>query len=243
MYIIDYNKGYMKIIRIVAVIIFLLITVSCAFFKYLKSVWEFEPIDLNKMRENFEAIPNVRVIKVFYDDVDQDWFGAVIVIDENKLLVLKHLREEHFSENSTMHINIPRIGNYRVSCYVYDPNRDVSNQMWRSDLHFGKDTRFYMFYNKLFNLGEINTIKNIIDNYDLILYGVEQLPDDDYSLSNPHNNVGFWKPHDLESKSNLLHFTFSDGIEYKIGKIKLDEIKDYSLLNENIKYWDLLKFK
>jgi hypothetical protein len=224
----------MKKIKLIAVIIFLAITVSCSIFKFLKGDWWPEPINLNKMRENFEAIPNVRVIKVFYTDIDLDWFGAIIIIDGDKLLILRHLKENDFSGDEATDIFIDRIGNYSVSCYSY--NRNVT----RTGLFLGKDTTFY---NTLFALGEINNIESIINNYDLILYGVEQLPDDDCSLSNPHNNYGFWNPHDLESKNNLLHFTYINGEDCRIGKIKHDEINDYSILDENIDKWDLVRIK
>jgi hypothetical protein len=198
--------------------------------------WSFKIIDLNEIREKFETIPNVRVVKVFYDDVDLDWVGAVIIIDENKLLVIRYIQKKHFSENRRDYIAIGRIGNYRVSTYSYYLGDKRS--LYRSGLVIGGNS----MYNKLFNLGEINGIENVIKNYDLILNAVEQLPDDDVSLLNPHNNYGFWNPDDLESKSNLLHYTFSDGKEGRIGKIKLNEIIDYSILDENIDHWDLLRF-
>jgi len=194
-------------------------------------------IDLKKIQMIFEEIPNVRVIKIFYDDVDLDWVGAVIVVDEDKLLILRNFREEDFSENTKRSIQIARIGNYRVNIYVYNPHRDPINQTWRSDLGIGRNT----IGNKIFGLGEINGIINIIENFDLILYEVEQLPDDDISLSNPNNNYGFWNPHNSESKDNLLYIKSDNNMEYKIGKIKFGEIIDYSLLDENINYWDLIK--
>lgn len=219
----------MKIIRLITVIMFLLITLSCSVFKFLKGDWV-KTIDLNKIRESFEKMQNVRVIKVFYDDVDHDWAGAVIVIDENKLLILRHFREEDISKEITSYVEIARIGNYRVSNYSYNPDVYISNQVYRLNLILGRDI---IFYNTLLGLGEIKNIESIINNYDLILHGVEQLPDDDGV---------FWNPHDLESKSSLLHFTFDNGHESKIGKIKFDEINDYSILDENIKYWDLIVY-
>ena len=198
-------------------------------------------IDLDKIQETFEAIPNVRVAKIFYDDVDKDWVGAVVIIDDDKVLILRNFKEKHFSENSNESIEIARIGNYRVAHYYYGyPYHGGGHkQVWRSNFSIGKNS----FYNKIFDLGEINGIENVIKNFDLILSRVEQLPDDDYSLSNPHNNYGFWNPNDLESKNNLLYYSFSNGGEVKIGKIKFDEIIDFSILNKNINYSDLLKFE
>jgi hypothetical protein len=193
-------------------------------------------IDLNEIKEVFEAIPNVRVVKLFFDDIDLDWAGAIIVIDDDKLLIFRNFRIEDFSKDSTKSIEIDRIGNYRLSEYLYigEDKKGIT----RNGLYIGKNSS----NNKLLNLGDINGIENIIKNYDLILSRVEQLPDDDCSLSNPHNNYGFWKPSDPESKSNLLHFIFEDGTESKIGKIKFEEIIDYTILDENIDMRDLLRF-
>ncbi|MDR1106417.1 MAG: hypothetical protein LBL44_08680 [Treponema sp.] len=181
-------------------------------------------VSLSSINKSFEKIEDTKIIKIWYDDGDLDSAGALVCINENKLIMFQGLTKKSFVKNSGR-VFVSRIGDWdsiwKMTCYSYGytgtyitaTGEQVKSISFNPNMGFGKNS----ILNQIFDL-EISSVKDVINNYDIILKIIENLPEDDKTV----NFFNFSTEEELlESKKELFYYYDpKDDMEYWIGKIR-----------------------
>jgi hypothetical protein len=171
----------MKLLKIF--IIFFLISIifsSCSIF------FSIGKVNLSKARKLFENIPNVKVLDIWERGDWGNYASAIILIDNEKLLVFDYFKEKSFKDNKGI-VRIRRIANWDLVLNYYGyigvseiGGGDVKSSGWVDGLEFNK----FDIFLKNNNLPEIKKIQDVIKNYDLILNVIDSLPEYSKELDN-----------------------------------------------------------
>jgi hypothetical protein len=169
-------------------------------------------VHLDKIKNNFENMNNIKVLKVWHDDDDLDSAGAAITIDDDKLLIFRRLSEKSFSSNGNVAIN--RIGNYKVSVYSYSyESQSIGMSPF---IFFGENSVFNKKYDS-----KIVTLEDVINNYDEILSIIHNLPEN----NEPLNLFKFTSETFNRLKTDLSYYYDQKNDKgYIIRKIKVKDI-------------------
>jgi hypothetical protein len=180
-------------------------------------------VSLSSINKNFGKMENTEIIKIWYDDGDLDSAGALVCINESWLIMFQRLTSKSFKKNSER-VLVSRIGDWdsiwKMTCYSYGyqgtyvtaTGEQVKSMSFYPNMIFGKNS----ILNQIFDL-EISTVEDVINNYDIILKIMENLPEDDIT-------VNFFNSDEeelFESKKELFYYYDpKNDMEYWIGKVR-----------------------
>jgi len=152
-------------------------------------------VNISKVTKWFEEIPNVKVLDIWkHRDFDK-YAGAIILIDDEKLLIFDYFTERSFLDNKGI-VRIIRIANWDIvtKCYGYNNVISFNGEPIKSyRFIFGLNFHEMKCFIQNNNLPDINKIQDVIENYDLILNIIDSLQE--YTEESKNWN----EYHDLEN--------------------------------------------
>jgi hypothetical protein len=179
-------------------------------------------VNLKTINKNFEKIEGVKIIKTWYDDGDLDSAGSLISVNDNKLIMFQGLTKKSFIKDKGR-VQVSRIGNletmWKVVVYSYgyqggyitSTGQPVKSMSFYPSMNFGKDG----ILNQIFDLN-ISKVGDVISNYDILLGIIENLPDDEKTVtlfkSEEEELLDFLKEH------FFYYYDVKNDMEYWIGR-------------------------
>jgi len=147
---------------------------------------EINKVHISKVKKWFEKIPNVKVLDIWERGDWDKYASAIILINDEKLLVFDYFTEESFKDNKSI-VRIRRIANWNLVTRYYGyigvhkiGGGPVKSYGWTFGLDF---IEFDVFF-KNYNLPEIKKVQDVIENFDLILSVIDSLPEYSKELDN-----------------------------------------------------------